>query len=164
MKTLNYHSSPIFVEARQKAIGFMSPVHDPFHDDQHILEVVKTAHKIIDSLNERDRKKVNTEVVELAVLYHDTSRVKIGSNLIAALFFDEKYSGDIAYASLIEVGYPTSKADEVKEIIRGHAKVSGLGRDDDINSQVLSDADKVEVFNPKRFERGLQRFEDGQFP
>ncbi len=163
-ESLDYSQSQAFIQAKKDAVALMAQAHDPFHDENHILEVASSVHDIYDSLPEYEKKSVDLEGVELAALYHDTSRIRIGANLLMVPFFDEKYSGDIAASSLPKVGYSSERAEEVKGIIRGHAKIGGIGRHDNINSQILSDADKLQVYNPERFERGLVRFEAEMFP
>jgi 5'-deoxynucleotidase YfbR-like HD superfamily hydrolase len=159
-----YRNTPQFIQAKQKAIDLMSPVHDPLHDEQHVLEVAKTAQQIAESLSEDEKHLLDMEVVELGALYHDSSRTKIGSHLLLVPILDEKLSGDIAYQTLIDAGYRPQKAEEIKRAIRGGARMGGIGRRDNVNSRILSDADKVQVYNPQRFERGLKRFEEGRFP
>ena len=153
-----------FTVAKQEALRIMSQELDPFHDVGHVIEVADTAKVIYDSLGFEQRQSTDLEVIELAALYHDTSRRQIKANLLLVPFVDEKISGDIAYEELIKVGYPDEFAERVRGTIRGHARISGLGRADDTNSMIVSDADKIQVFNPDRFERGLRRFEEGKFP
>ncbi len=156
-------NSPLFL-AREKALKIMSQGSDPFHDEEHILAVVKTAKKIFDSLPEQEKGKANWELIELACLFHDSSRKIIKHNLFLVPVFDEIFSGQIAYKTLLEIGYSKEQAKTVKQIIRGYGIFFGLFRRDNLNSRILSDADKVEVYNLQRFARGLEKFEKGQFP
>jgi hypothetical protein len=150
--------------AKEKALGIMAQGDDPFHDDKHALEVAATAKKIYDSLTERKKTEVNWELVELACLFHDSSRKIIKHNLFLVPIFDEIFSGHFAYKTLLKIGYSRQQANEVKQIIRGYGVFFGLFRRESINSLILSDADKVEVYNPQRFIRGLDKFEKRQFP
>ncbi len=142
----------------------MAQSNDPFHDAEHVLEVAATAKKIYDSLSEREKRDADWELIELACLFHDSSRKVIKHNLFLVPIFDEIFSGHAAYKTLLEIGYSKEQAKTVKQIIRGYGVFFGLFRRESINSLILSDADKAEVYNPQRFNRGLDKFEKRQFP
>lgn len=152
-------------QVTEKAVDIMSNSNDPFHDEYHILETISTAFSLHQSLPTETQLKADKEIIYLSCLFHDSSREEIGSNLLLQPIFDELISSRIALRELKAVGYPKHRIKQVVNTIMGNQWLAGiLVPTTDVNTMLVSDADKLEVFNPERLERGLTRFESGEFP
>lgn len=153
-----------FNKAKEKALRIMSKTYDPFHDEYHVLEVEEIATRIHHSLDRFTRKTADLESIRLACLFHDTSRKVIKTNLLLQPFLDGYLSGNIAYSTLLEVGYSAPQAFRVRRMINDHETILGLvKRDPDISCKIFADADCISGYSSKRIGRAIKRFEQGKF-
>lgn len=141
----------------------MNRVDDPFHDYVHTIEVWETAKKIIKNEKITLTNK-NYQLLELACLWHDTSRQYIGTSLFLQPFLDGIVSAYSLHREAKKI-VPNSKyIEECRNIIIEHEVGVGFFHTKKRTiSKILIDADKIECFSADRVKRGIERFEKGIF-
>lgn len=154
----------IKLQLKRKALEIMGRIYDPFHDEQHALEVSKTAFKIYKHLPPETQKKVDLHSLKLLALLHDTSRKIIGTNIFLEPLMGGYISGRIGFRLMIEAGYSIEEATYIRSIIRNHESFYGLWKYPmDETGKIFADADCIEGYSSKRLERGLNYFNQKKF-
>ncbi len=153
-----------FNRVRKNALTIMKCVYDPFHDEKHALEVELTAIKLYRALPPATVASVNLEQLRLVSVLHDTSREVIGTNFLLEPLLGGFMSGSIAYRQLIDAGYSTEYARYIRFVILNHESLLGLWKyKEDTLGQLLSDADTIEAYSERRFQRGIEYFKRKRF-
>jgi len=135
----------------QKQVRPLFDTKDRIHGWDHALQVVENAQCIFEncSLN------INSELLAVSALLHDLHYSVLLKNKIYAYIFESRISSRVARDVLDIYGIEFSQ--EEKEIIikaiynHPHSfPFRRLNKNKDLYSQVLQDADTMELFNPER--------------
>lgn len=148
--------------AKEKAIDVMKHVYDPLHDHNHVLAVERDAKKVAKLLGVTE--KINRDALELACLWHDSSRKIIRQNILLQPFVDGYFSSRIAKKELTNLGVDKKTIDMTIKIIRKNETFLGIfPRKHFLESSILADADALQSFSTERFEHFVKYTEEGLF-
>ncbi|MCA9372132.1 hypothetical protein KC726_04500 [Candidatus Woesebacteria bacterium] len=152
----------VFDKAKKEAIDIMSHVYDPLHDHYHVMAVRREALRLTKLLGVE--KAVNSEALELACLWHDTSRRVIRQHAYISPFCDGIISARIAKKELKKLGVDAETIDLIAKIITRNETYLGLfPRKHFLESSIFSDADALQSFSTERFRNFLSYVEVGRF-
>lgn len=143
-------------EIRQFAKKRMTKTHDPFHDFSHIERVRKNALKISKIL--KVDKRIDLNLLQTACLLHDLTYTRYEPGVIN-FFFEGKHMRKMGLEILDDFNIDNREKTILMEaflrhthwfIFRGLFKVKIKAS---IYTQILHDADKIDIFSKKRWER-----------
>lgn len=121
-----------------------SRINDSTHDLSHTLSVWKNAKLLAP-------KKVDMEILIAAVFLHDLGRFDKSSMKGPHGFTGAKHAKKI----LKKINFPKEKIQKVLEAIKYHDAIYPLTKRKTIESKILFDADKLDVFGPYGIARHL---------
>jgi hypothetical protein len=152
-----------FKNLEEQALEIMSRVYDPFHDEKHVLETWNTAQELAGSIHE-EHGNINLDILKMACLWHDTSRESIKTYIVLQPILDGIMSAKKIKQYFRLHNMPPSITQDVVDMVKSNEEIYGVFKKEKSASQlVFSEADKLEMLSTERVDRGMRRFENGDF-
>jgi len=147
--------SPRTFEMAEEAVRIMERSIDPLHNEKHIFRMLDDLDCLLKEEKAIDQKKINFEVLLLAIFWHDIWRsYRFPLNVISLLFGNVRDGkGSMTMFSKIAevVGLDKQTTKEVKYAIRKHSSLQFLPLKT-VEGKLLKDLDGLEEWSWERIQ------------